>query len=91
MRVLGVDGCRSGWLGIVLDGGHCQAEFASTVAGLVSQAGAVAGIAIDMPIGLLEHGSRTADIAVRARIGRLGRSVFSTPARSALRAATADH
>ena len=28
MRVLGVDSCRTGWLGIVLDNRHCEAMFA---------------------------------------------------------------
>jgi predicted RNase H-like nuclease len=86
MRVLGVDGCRAGWLGIVLDDGHCEALCAPRIADLVTDAGPAEGIAIDIPIGLLDQGRRTADAAARARIGRLGRSVFSTPARSALSA-----
>src|SRR5215472_12323188 len=86
MRVLGVDGCRAGWVGIVVDEGHCEAMFAPKVAGLVASVGPVEGIGIDMPIGLLDRGSRTADAAARARIGRLGRSVFSTPPRRALSA-----
>jgi predicted RNase H-like nuclease len=86
MRVLGVDGCRAGWLGIVLDDGHCEALCAPRIAGLVTATGPVEGIAIDIPIGLLDQGRRTADVAARARIGKLGRSVFSTPVRSALSA-----
>lgn len=86
MRVLGIDGCRTGWLGIVVDDGRCEAVSAPRVAQLISDAGLVEGIGIDIPIGLLERGLRTADAAARARIGRLGRSVFSTPARPALRA-----
>jgi predicted RNase H-like nuclease len=86
MRVLGVDGCRAGWLGIVLDDGHPEAVFAPMIADLVTNVGPVEGISIDIPIGLLDHGRRTADVAARARIGKLGPSVFSTPARSALSA-----
>jgi hypothetical protein len=47
MRVLGVDGCRGGRVGIVLDG--CpEAMFAPEIAGLVADAGSVEGIAIDI-------------------------------------------
>lgn len=86
MRVLGVDGCRQGWLGIVAVDGHCEALFATRIAGLVTSAGPVEGVAIDIPIGLLDWGRRSADIHARARIGRLGSSVFPTPARSVLAA-----
>ena len=60
MRVLGVDGCRAGWLGIVLDDGHPEAVFAPMIADLVTNIGPVEGISIDIPIGLLDHGRRTA-------------------------------
>lgn len=86
MRVLGVDGCRAGWLGIVLNDGHCEALCAPRIADLVTDAGPVEGIAIDIPIGLLDRGRRTADAAARPCIGKLGRSVFATPVRSALSA-----
>jgi predicted RNase H-like nuclease len=86
MRVLGVDGCRKGWLGVVLADGQCEAVFAPRIVDLAADVGPVDGIGIDMPIGLLEQGLRTADAAARARIGRLGRSVFPMPARSALMA-----
>jgi len=56
MRVLGVDGCRKGWLGVVLDDGRCEAVFAPRIADLAAGVGPVDGIGIDMPIGLLEQG-----------------------------------
>ena len=94
MRVVGIDGCRKGWVGIVLDGSRIEPLFARRVADLVDGAGDVAGIAIDIPIGLPDHGVREADRAARQRLGRLASSVFLTPVRAALavepyRAATA--
>ncbi|HYB87371.1 MAG TPA: DUF429 domain-containing protein [Streptosporangiaceae bacterium] len=86
MRVIGIDGCRKGWIGVVIDGGQVEALFARRIADLVAGAGAVAGIAIDIPIGLPEHGARAADLAARARLGRLASSLFVTPVRAALAA-----
>jgi predicted RNase H-like nuclease len=63
---------RPGWLGIVLDHGHCEALCAPRIADLVAGAGPVEGIAIDIPIGLLDQGCRTTDAAARARIEKLG-------------------
>jgi predicted RNase H-like nuclease len=87
MRVLGVDGCRTGWVGVLVDGGNCTAVFAPLIADLVGPAGPVEGIGIDIPIGLLDGGLRSADAAARKRLGRFGRSVFAIPPRSALAAA----
>ena len=86
MRVIGIDGCRKGWIGVVIDGGQVEALFARRIADLVAGAGAVAGIAIDIPIGLPERGARQADRAARERLGRLASSVFITPVRAALAA-----
>jgi predicted RNase H-like nuclease len=87
MRVVGIDGCRKGWVGIVIDDGGLEPLFAPRVADLVAEAGEVAGVAIDIPIGLPEHGVREADRAARERLGRLASSVFVTPVRAALMAA----
>jgi predicted RNase H-like nuclease len=45
-----------------------------------------AAVAIDMPIGLPDHGRRQADMLAKAVIGPLRSSVFVTPVREALRA-----
>jgi predicted RNase H-like nuclease len=86
MRVIGIDGCRKGWFGIVTGGGGVEALFAPRVADLVASAGRVAAIAIDIPIGLPDRGVRRADRAARERLGRLASSVFLTPVRAALAA-----
>ena len=84
MRVIGIDGCRKGWFGIVAGDGGVEALFSPRVADLVAAAGEVAAVAIDIPIGLPDRGVREADRAARARLGRLASSVFLTPVRAAL-------
>jgi predicted RNase H-like nuclease len=86
-RVLGVDACKAGWVGVALAGVSAQAYVAADIATLVSLAdrdGALVALAIDMPIGLPDHGPRQADVLARAAIGSLRSSVFQTPVRDAL-------
>ncbi|MPY80432.1 MAG: DUF429 domain-containing protein [Actinophytocola sp.] len=88
-RVLGVDACRAGWVGVVLDGDRATAHVASGIADLVEQAsvdGQPAVVGVDMPIGLPDHGPRQADQLARRAVGRLRSSVFTTPTRPALEA-----
>jgi predicted RNase H-like nuclease len=89
--VLGVDGCRSGWVGVVLaPEGPATGVLGATIAAVVEAAGAAAGrldaIGIDMPIHPPEAGRRAADLAARAHLGRKGSSIFPTPARPVLAA-----
>jgi predicted RNase H-like nuclease len=99
-RVLGVDACKAGWVGVLRTDGKVTALAAPTIALLVKQAEQVAPgdgaqppeplavIAIDMPIGLPDTVPRKADLLARAAIGRLSSSVFTTPVRAALQAPT---
>ena len=87
--VLGVDGCRSGWVGVVLAPARpVVGVLGATIAELVEAASAAAGtlqaIGIDMPIHPPEAGYRQADLAARAHLGRKASSIFPTPARSVL-------
>jgi predicted RNase H-like nuclease len=87
-RVLGVDACRSGWVGISLSSTAPVAWFGTALAGLVAQAaneGALDAIAIDIPIGLPTDGVRAADAAARRTLGRRGAAVFTTLVRRAVR------
>lgn len=87
-RVVGVDGCRRGWVGLSGDG---HGYFGRTIAELVASAeldGPVAVVGIDIPIGLPVAGPRRADVLARAVVGRRASSVFPTPAREALAAPT---
>jgi predicted RNase H-like nuclease len=94
--VLGVDGCRAGWVGVVLAPGLPAASVRGTTIGAVveaacavaADAGCLDVIGIDMPIHPPETGSRPADLAARAHLGRKASSIFLTPARSVLEAAS---
>jgi predicted RNase H-like nuclease len=80
VRVLGVDGDKKGWLGVVLvDGRFEEAHLAPTLQGLVEAAAPVDVIAVDMPIGLVEGPRRAADRAARALLSRKAASVFNAP------------
>jgi predicted RNase H-like nuclease len=77
VTVTGIDGCRSGWIAVMLDGSAVRARTAATLAGL-----GVEGVTgIDMPLGLLADGWRTADAVARALLGPRGASVFAIPPR----------
>jgi predicted RNase H-like nuclease len=87
--VVGVDGCRSGWVGVVVVPARpVVGVLGATIATLVEAASAAAGtlqaIGIDMPIHPPEVGYRQADLAARAHLGRKASSIFPTPARSVL-------
>ena len=88
-RVLGVDACRGGWVGVVLDGDAASAYLAPTIAALVRAVdadGVAAVVAIDIPIGLADAGPRRADLLARPLVGRRASAVFRTPVRRALEA-----
>lgn len=77
MVVTGIDGCRNGWVAVVLGGDVVRARTASTLGGL-----GIEGVAgIDMPLGLLADGWRTADLLARRALGARGAAVFAIPPR----------
>lgn len=88
-RVLGVDACKVGWIGIALGPGQLIAYTAARIDDLVATAridGPVEVVAIDIPIGLPDSGPRQADDLARAAVGARWPSVFKTPVRAALQA-----
>ena len=88
--VLGVDGCRGGWIGALLVDDRVEFVVGGTITDLVAAVGVVpAVVGIDIPIGLPDAGSREADVAARRElpVGRKS-SVFPTPVRAAVAAAT---
>ncbi|GLY81290.1 hypothetical protein Airi01_095570 [Actinoallomurus iriomotensis] len=90
-RVIGVDGCAGGWVGIALDGGRPAAYFATGIERLLADAvrdGPVAVVGVDMPIGLPDRGPRQADLLAREYVGARRASVFMTPVRAAIEAET---
>ena len=81
MRVLGVDGYAKGWIGILLrDGRFAEAAVARSLEELVSRYPDAVCIGVDMPVGLVDAGSREADLAARSFLsGSRKSSVFPAP------------
>lgn len=89
MRVVGVDACPGGWVGVVLgDAGVERAVHARTLEALAQQVPDADGFGVDIPIGLPTDGGRAADAAARDFLGARRSSVFATPVRQALLADT---
>jgi predicted RNase H-like nuclease len=76
-RVLGVDGCRRGWVAVALEGGRfATARFAARFADLVDDEATIIGV--DIPLG--SNGAvRAADGEARRLLGRRGVTVFDAP------------
>jgi predicted RNase H-like nuclease len=88
MTVLGVDACKTGWIGIVLEPSTTRTIWAADIVELVAQCLDAACVAIDIPIGLFEDAPRTCDTEARRMLGTLGSTVFATPVRRALEASS---
>jgi predicted RNase H-like nuclease len=87
VRVLGVDACPAGWVGVTLEESAAPLAYvAADIATLVALAGPLAVVGIDIPIGLPDATARLADTQARAVLGRLWPSIFLTPVRAALEA-----
>ncbi len=86
--VLGVDGCRGGWVGAVLEPGAPRPRIAVArgIAELVETVRTSLGVevvGIDIPIGLPDHTVRQADGLARQALPGKASSVFSTLTRAA--------
>lgn len=86
MAVLGVDGCRIGWVGVRWDS-SVEVMVAPTIDRLVALAGDVRAVAIDIPIGLPTEQPRTAERLARRELPGRASTVFNAPASAALDAA----
>lgn len=85
MQVLGLDACRKGWAGVLLGAdGSTAGVFVADLAAV--DALDVAGVGIDIPIGLADDHVRAADAEARRLLGPRRSSVFMTPVRSAFAA-----
>lgn len=92
MTVVGVDGCKAGWIAVGRDPGAAPsvAVFPSFAA-LLEALPADATVAVDMPIGLpdvSQKGGRGPEALVRPLLGNRQSSVFAIPSRAALYAHT---
>ena len=87
MFVVGVDGCRGGWLAVRLSrDGTAETHVFSDMASLWSVYCQAALILVDIPIGLPEDGpaERACDTAARQVLGPRKSSVFPVPRRKLL-------
>ena len=85
--MLGVDGCRGGWAGALLDGRSVELLLLDDAPAVLAVP-AVEVVAIDMPIGLSDDGVRACDVAAREALRGRGAagSVFPAPVRAVLAA-----
>jgi predicted RNase H-like nuclease len=89
MVAVGVDACKTGWIAVVADDtGIRAAHYLPRIASLAAIVPDASVIAIDIPIGLPESGRREADVAARSLLGARRNSVFFTPIRAAVEAAS---
>lgn len=88
-RVLGLDGSKKRWVGVVLLGGryHCACLFNSIREALGAEPKAEV-VGIDVPIGFAEGHGRPADHEARRFVGDRRNSVFMTFPEAVLAAAT---
>jgi predicted RNase H-like nuclease len=88
VSVVGVDGCKDGWIAVVLRGFEISTFFLERIDVLGDTVADASVIAIDIPIGLLSEGLRKADVEGRKELGRRQSTLYVVPAREALEAAT---
>lgn len=90
MAVLGVDGCRSGWIGALIDGVDVTWHGYADAAAVLSERADVT--AIDIPMGLTDGDRRRAcDELARAALGPARSSVFFAPPRELVAEPAMDH
>jgi predicted RNase H-like nuclease len=88
--VAGVDGCREGWVAVLLEARRfARAELAAGFADLLPHLAGAEVIAVDIPIGLPGGPDpRLADVEAKKLLGKKASSVFTTPPRAVLEAST---
>jgi len=84
--LIGVDGCRDGWVAVTRVGSDIRWRRVDTLAALFAGATLPAVVAVDIPMGLLERGARVCDGEARVRLGARRCCVFTPPIRPMLAA-----
>jgi predicted RNase H-like nuclease len=88
-RAAGVDGCKAGWILVAREAsGVITSACFETAEELLRQEPRPDVLAIDIPIGLPDRGSRQCDREARAALGARRSSVFPAPLRAMLGAAS---
>jgi predicted RNase H-like nuclease len=90
MRVLGVDGCKDGWVAVALDDGIVvDVRVVTTFEQLTDDPATIVGV--DIPMGDIDGGRRHADRAARALLPRnLKSTIFNSPPLEAMAASDYD-
>ena len=80
---VGVDGYAKGWVAVALDqaGTFVRAWPAVSLDGLLAEVTPGTPVGIDMPLGGVDEGWRTADLSAKAMLGRRGSTIFLVPPR----------
>lgn len=90
MKLIGIDGCKGGWVVATSDASlaslafHIAPDFGTIIESLEDDTQVV----VDIPIGLTEDGTRACDTRARELLGARHSSVFSTPCRVSFPART---
>ena len=85
IKVIGIDGCRAGWFGVIHDADGWRYTLLPTLAGLLAAEANYEYVFIDIPIGLADNQKRQCDQLARRKLSpHRHSSVFSTPARDAV-------
>lgn len=85
--VIGVDGCRAGWIAVTLrDNGQYECQLFENINSLwaASKVHDPALILIDIPIGLPESSTRACDLEARRMLRARASSIFMVPTRPAI-------
>ena len=82
LPVLGVDGCRGGWIGALVVGADVRWLRLDDISAALAVDAAVVGV--DMPIGLPATGRRACDLLAKKALGAAHSRVFLTPPRGVL-------
>ncbi|HMS55393.1 MAG TPA: DUF429 domain-containing protein [Fimbriimonadaceae bacterium] len=85
--LIGIDGCPNAWIAITFANNQIASERVTDLAEFIDRTNPKV-VAIDIPIGLVETGSRTCDIRARELLGRRKSSVFPAPILPAIAAKT---
>jgi len=86
--LVGVDGCSGGWIAAIDDGSGRPAACRrlNSFSAILTLTPEPSVVAIDVPIGLLERGSRDCDMQARRPLAARRSSVFTAPIRAILQA-----
>lgn len=84
-KCVGVDGAKDGWIAVWREQDGIEFDVYDSPAALWSKHAGASVVAVDIPIGLSEHGTRSPDALARKFVGgRRACSVFSAPLRGIL-------